>query len=98
MTIQYTRPTPEQRQELLKVAGESDRLVRENERKQITTLSRSRTWELERLGLHPIRTKLGVNSVAWLLSDLLWFIYHPTLTQAVSSPRTTSKAQLGAQK
>lgn len=98
MTTKYTSPTPEQRQELLKIVGESDRLVRENERKQITTLSRSRTWELERLGLHPCRTKLGINSVAWLLSDLLWFIYQPSLTQAASKSHTTDRIQLGAKK
>lgn len=91
MTTKYTSPTLEQRQELLKIAGEKDRLVRENERKQITTLSRSKTWELERLGLHPTRTKLGLNSVAWLLSDLLWFIYQPTITQTESIPNRSSK-------
>lgn len=77
MTARYTLPTPEQRQELLKIAGEQDRLVRDKERTKITTLSRSRTWDLERLGMHPMRVKLGSNSVAWLLSDLLWFIYRP---------------------
>lgn len=81
MTNQYIQPTSEQRQELLKIAGESDRLVREVERKKITTLSRSQTWALERKGLHPKRNKLGHSSVAWLLSDLLWFIYRPPQLQ-----------------
>lgn len=98
MTTPYTPPTPEQRQEMLKIAGESDRLVREIERKQITTLSRSKTWELERLGQHPIRTKLGVNSVAWLLSDLLWFIYQLTLPHSETKSRLSSKKQLGGRK
>lgn len=34
-----TQPTSEQRQELLKIAGESERLVKDPERKSITTLS-----------------------------------------------------------
>jgi len=87
MTKQYIQPTSEQRQELLKIAGESDRLVREIERKKITTLSRSQTWVLERKGLHPKRTQLGHSSVAWLLSDLLWFIYRPTQQQNKSNEK-----------
>jgi prophage regulatory protein len=75
MTALYTQPTPEKRQELLKIIGESDRLVKDQERKKITTLSRSRTWQMERLNTHPKRIVLGTNSIAWLLSDLLWFIY-----------------------
>jgi predicted DNA-binding transcriptional regulator AlpA len=75
MTTLYTPPTPEKRQELLQITGESDRLVKDQERKKITTLSRSRTWQMERLNTHPKRIILGSNSVAWLLSDLLWFIY-----------------------
>lgn len=75
-TTSFVNPTPEQRQNILQHAGESERLVKELERKKITTLSRSKTWELERLGLHPERKKLGANSVAWLLSDLLWFIHN----------------------
>ena len=43
MIKQYIQPTPEKRQELLKIAGESDRLVKDQERKNITTLSRSQT-------------------------------------------------------
>ena len=77
MTRQYTYPTAEKRQELLKIVGESDRLVKDQERKKITTLSRSQTWKIERSGSHPQRVKLGA-SVAWLLSDLLWFIYQQT--------------------
>ncbi|MGK0235929.1 MAG: prophage regulatory protein [Psychroserpens sp.] len=83
MTKQYTQPTPEKRQELLKIAGESDRLVKDQERKKITTLSRSQTWKLERTGSHPQRVQLSTNSVAWLLSDLFHFIYKqvPTNTE-----------------
>jgi prophage regulatory protein len=62
------------KQKLLADYGEQDRLVREAERKTITSLSRSRTTQLEKEGKHPKRKVLGSNSVAWLLSDLLLFI------------------------
>lgn len=48
-----------------------DRLVREDERKSITSISRSHAWELENEGKFPSRRKLGTHSCAWLLSDLL---------------------------
>lgn len=75
MKAQYKQPTIEQRQNLLKIAGESDRLVKDQERKKLTTISRSKTWQMEREGTHPKRCVLGNNSVAWVLSDLLHFIY-----------------------
>jgi prophage regulatory protein len=68
------RPT-KTRQILLDSYGEKERLVREVERKLITSLSRSRTTQLENEGKHPKRRVLGNNSVAWLLSDLLLFIH-----------------------
>jgi prophage regulatory protein len=70
---QHDNTTPNQLA-LLKQYGEKDRLVREAERKTITSLSRSRTTQLEKEGKHPKRKVLGRNSVAWLLSDLLLFI------------------------
>lgn len=81
-TTTYLLPTTEQRAEMLRIAGEHERLVRDDERQKITTISRSRTWELERMGKHPLRRKLGSNSVAWLLSDLLWFIHQPSHKEA----------------
>lgn len=89
MTSTYTPPNPKQRQALLQTSGEQDRLVRDKERQKITTLSRSKTWILENKGWHPKRVKLGNNSVAWLLSDLLWFIYQQTSqnSQAQSSKK-----------
>jgi predicted DNA-binding transcriptional regulator AlpA len=59
---------------ILKSYGERERLVREAERKSITTLSRSRTTQLEKEGKHPKRIKLGGNSCAWVLSEILLFI------------------------
>lgn len=49
----------------------NDRLVREDERKFITSISRSQAWKLEQQGLFPKRVQLGIRSVAWKLSELL---------------------------
>ncbi len=49
----------------------TNRFVREAECKQITGLSRTRRWELEREGKFPKRIKLSERAVAWRLSDLM---------------------------
>lgn len=49
----------------------TNRFVREAECKSITGLSRTRRWELEKVGKFPKRIKLGERAVAWLMSDLL---------------------------
>jgi predicted DNA-binding transcriptional regulator AlpA len=51
-----------------------DRIVREAERKALTTISRSQAWVQEQKGLFPKRVKLSQNSVGWRLSDLLEWI------------------------
>ena len=68
---------------ILATYGESERLCREAERKHITSLSRSRAWELEQQGKFPARRKLGSNSCAWLLSDLLLWLHQ----QPKANPR-----------
>jgi hypothetical protein len=56
--------SPEQRLSILKTYGLTvDRLVREDERKSITSISRSRAWELENQGKFP-RAKNWVLTVA----------------------------------
>lgn len=49
----------------------TNRFVREAECKQITGLSRTRRWELERESKFPKRVKLSERAVAWRLSDLM---------------------------
>ncbi len=56
--------------EVLRLYGESERLCREKERLQITSLSRTQAWVLEREGQFPKRKKIGRTNV-WLLSELL---------------------------
>jgi len=51
-----------------------ERIVREAERKQLTTISRTQAWVLEQNGLFPKRIKLSSNSIGWRLSDLLEWI------------------------
>ncbi|MCL1143707.1 helix-turn-helix transcriptional regulator [Shewanella gaetbuli] len=49
-----------------------DRIVREAERKAITSISRTTAWTLERKGQFPKRRQLYPQSpsVGWLLSEL----------------------------
>ncbi len=50
--------------------AKSERIVREQERRKITGLSRSQALRLEREGHFPQRRKLGKNAVGWLESEL----------------------------
>lgn len=52
----------------------TDRLICEDERRIITSISRSQAWVLEQDGLFPKRIKLGNRSVAWRLSEILEWI------------------------
>ncbi len=54
--------------------SECERLVRESDRRAITGVSRTQWWTLERKRVAPARLRLGCNSVAWRLSDLLAWI------------------------
>jgi prophage regulatory protein len=47
-----------------------DRFIREYERRQITGLSRTTWWRLERKGLAPPRRALSANCTGWLLSEI----------------------------
>jgi len=48
-----------------------NRFVREAECKSITGLSRTRRWELEKIGKFPKRIKLSERAIAWRYSDLM---------------------------
>ncbi len=48
-----------------------DRIIREAECFDITGLSRSTRWRMERAGTFPKRRQLGENSVGWLLSEVV---------------------------
>ncbi|MDA1029798.1 MAG: AlpA family phage regulatory protein [Bacteroidetes bacterium] len=47
-----------------------DRLIREAECRNLTGLSRSTRWRLERDGLFPQRRQISENAVAWMASEL----------------------------
>ncbi|ELR2199713.1 AlpA family phage regulatory protein [Salmonella enterica] len=75
MKTSFTQPTAQQRLQALQNYGEpSDRLVREQERKRITSIARSTAWKLEQAGKFPLRKAIGAKSCGWLLSDLLFWI------------------------
>lgn len=88
----YTPPTPEQRRKLLAEYGfECEQRIREEKCKEMTTLSRSRRWELEKTGNFPIRQHLGRNSCTWLLSDVLWWVRNPPVICNVNNPYKRTK-------
>ena len=61
-----------------------DRIARENERREITGVSRAQWYRLERQGKAPKRLTLGPNSVGWRLSDLQRWIRTRTPSTIVS--------------
>ncbi|PQJ84089.1 transcriptional regulator [Photobacterium phosphoreum] len=52
----------------------TERLIREDERRLITSISRAQCYQLEKKGLFPARIHLGARSCAWRLSELLAWI------------------------
>lgn len=66
-----------------------DRFLREREVRQITGLSRSSRWRLERLGLFPRRRTISPGAVAWLESEIEAWI---TERAAASGPSTEAAA------
>lgn len=74
----------EEAQRVLEYYGEPcDRLVREKERKRITSISRGTAYNLELQGKYPARKVLGTRSCAWQLSELLyWINTQPTNQEA----------------
>lgn len=63
-----------QLRETIGVAPIYDRIVKEAEREQITSISRSMCFQLERKNQFPKRVKLSTHSVGWRLSELLLFV------------------------
>ncbi|MBM7038210.1 helix-turn-helix transcriptional regulator [Vibrio ulleungensis] len=51
-----------------------DRFVKEAERKQITQVSRSQAYKLEKANKYPKRVQLSTRSVAWRLSELIAWV------------------------
>ena len=69
----FPTPTDEQRINILKTYGVTERLIREKERCQITSINRTTWWEMEQRNEVPIKRHLG-KSIAWRLSDLLLWV------------------------
>ncbi|MFU1851845.1 helix-turn-helix transcriptional regulator [Citrobacter portucalensis] len=47
-----------------------DRIIREKECRELTTLANSTRWKLEKEGKSPKRIKIGSTAVAYRLSDI----------------------------
>lgn len=89
MSLKFMSPTPEERQLILNEYGERyDRRIREKECEHITSLSRSRRWQLENEDKFPKRVPLGKNSVSWLLSDVLLWVRNPPVVDNVNNPHS----------
>ena len=74
----FMNPSLEQRAEVLKSYGMRERFVKEKERLQITSVSRTKWWELEQISMVPPKKHFGV-AIAWLMSDLLlWLNHYPS--------------------
>lgn len=76
-----------------------DRIIREPECRELTALSRTSRWDMERRGLFPKRRRLSANAVGWLESEIRAWIFARETTRADApnrerSPRT--KAREGA--
>ncbi|MGJ7109217.1 AlpA family phage regulatory protein [Morganella morganii] len=85
----FIPPTAEERLALLNGYSEPyDRLIRENERRHITSISRTTAYTLEKEGRFPARKALGRNSCAWLLSDLLLWVRNPPVVDNVNNPHS----------
>ncbi|WP_318470774.1 AlpA family phage regulatory protein [Photobacterium leiognathi] len=61
-----------------------DRIIREAERKFITSISRAQAYQLEKQGLFPKRIHLGSRSVGWRLSDIMDWMNKRTITTTES--------------
>jgi prophage regulatory protein len=51
-----------------------DRIVRETDRRYITSISRTQAWKLEKEGKFPKRVRLSNRSIGWKLSELLEWV------------------------
>jgi len=76
--IDFYNVSPEESRRMLDYYGEKyDRLVYEPERRKITGICRSHSYNLEREGKYPARRKMGIGSkkCGWMLSELLHWIH-----------------------
>lgn len=62
-----------------------DRLIRDAECRELTGLSRSTRWRLEREGRFPKRRQISENAVGWLASELNDFIKSRPKTPAANA-------------
>lgn len=89
----FIPPTAEECLVLLNGYSEPyDRLIRENERRHITSISRTTAYTLEKEERFPARKALGRNSCAWLLSDLLLWVRNPPVVDNVNNPYSRKTA------
>jgi len=72
-----------------------DRIVKERERKQITSISASSAWRGEKTGTFPKRVRTGERSVGWKLSELLAWVESRELTTSENMKPVAPGAKRG---
>ncbi len=80
--------TPEDARKMLHYYGEKyDRLVDEHERRRITGICRSHSYNLEQVGKYPARRKMGIGSkkCGWMLSELLHWIHNQPMADFLAA-------------
>lgn len=68
------------KKENIQYAPNIDRMIKEAECKEITTLANSTRWHMEKDGTFPKRVKVGVKAVAYRLSEVQAWVrgeWHP---------------------
>jgi prophage regulatory protein len=76
LSRQHTRPratTPQNDTEPAALKS-ADRFIREPECREITGLSRSTRWRLERNGKFPRRRRISVGTTGWLASEIAFWV------------------------
>jgi len=52
--------------------------IREKEVREMTSISRSKRWQLEQIGAFPARIKLGARSVCWVKKEVVDWLAEKT--------------------
>lgn len=73
-----------------------DRIVRENECREITGLGRTTRWELERAGRFPARRCLSRNAIGWFESEIASWLVSRALGTSVAPVRALAARLTGA--
>lgn len=72
--MQYIEPSTTEREDILKSSNTSESLCNNKQRKDITNISDTTWWRLDKENKTPPKIKLSSHRCVWRMSSLLWFI------------------------